>query len=68
MENCYILGYQSPNEISQDVLEREQNVLSVVEFSDPEDETVTRGSLYNFVMSYSPETGHLGKMLISPNW
>ena len=46
----------------------EWNVLSMFKFSDPEDETVTCGSLYNFTMLNNPETGHLGKMIISPNW
>ena len=45
----------------------EWNVTSVVQVLDPEDETVTRGSPYNFTMLNSPETGHLGKFLISPN-
>ena len=40
----------------------------MVKFSDPEGETVTRGSPYNFDMLNSLETSHLGKMLISPNY
>ena len=67
-ENCYILGYKSPNGISQDFIDREWTFLSVVKFLDTEGETVTRGSLYNFVIMNSPETRHLGKTLISPNW
>ena len=67
-ENFYISGYKGPNEISQDVLEMEWNLLSVIKFSDPEDETVTCGIPYNFAMLNSPETTHLGKTLISPNW
>ena len=67
-ENCYISGYRGPNEIYQDVIEREWTLLSVIEFSDPEDETVTRDSSYNFAVLNSPETGHLGKTIISPNW
>ena len=35
---------------------------------DPEDETVTYGSPYNFVVLNSPVTGHLGQMIRSPNW
>ena len=54
-ENCYISGYQGPNEISQDFLERARTLISVVEVLDPEDETVTRGSLYKFAMMNSPE-------------
>ena len=44
-ENCYISGYEGPNEISQDVTDRTWTVLFVVKFSDPEGETVTRGTL-----------------------
>ena len=62
------MGYEGTNEISQDVPEITRTVLSVVEFLDPEDETVTGGSLYNFAILNSLETGHLGKPLISPNW
>ena len=67
-ENCYIQGYEGPNEISQDVAERERNLISVIKVSDPKAETVTRGSPYNFTMMNIPEIGHLGKTLISPNW
>ena len=67
-ENCYISGYEGPNEIYEDVPERAQTLLFVVKVSDPEDETVTHGSLYNFVVRNSPVTGHLGKMIISLNW
>ena len=62
------MGYKGPNEISEDVPERAQTVLYVVEVSDPEAETVTRGSPYNFAMLNSPETCHLGKTIISTNW
>ena len=62
------MGYGHPNEISQDVPERERTLISMVKVSDPEDETVTHGNPYNFAMMNSPEIGHLGKMLISPNW
>ena len=68
MENCYILGYEGPNEISQDVPERARTALSVVKISDPKDETVTRGSPYKFSLLNSPEISHLGKTRISPNW
>ena len=67
-ENCYISGYQGPNEILQDVPEIARTVILVVEVSDPEYETVTHGSPYNFAMLNSIEIGHLGKTLISPNW
>ena len=67
-ENCYILGYKLPNEISKDVPNREQTVISMVKFSDPEGQTVTHGSLYKFTVLNSTEISHLGKTLISPNW
>ena len=66
-ENCYISGYEGPNEISQDVPDRAQIALSVVKVSDPDDETGTCGSSYKFAMLNSPEISHLGKTLISPN-
>ena len=31
-ENCYIFGYESPNEISSDVPDMEHTVLSMVKF------------------------------------
>ena len=67
-ENSNLLGYKGPNEILEDVLEREMTLISVVQVSDLEDETRTRGSLYNLVVLNSLVTGHLGKMIISPNW
>ena len=67
-ENRYISGYKVPNEILQDVLEREQTILFVVNISDPEGETVTRGSPYKFDLLNSLEISHLGKTRISPNW
>ena len=67
-ENCYISGYKGPNEISQDFLERERTLISMLKVSYLEDETVTCGIPYNFAMLNSPETGHLGKMLINTNW
>ena len=48
--------------------EREQTLLSMVRRPDSEDEPVTRGMLYNFIVLNSPVTGHLGKMIINPNW
>ena len=67
-ENCYISGYEGPNKIYEDVPERTWTLISLVEVSDPKDEIVTRGSLYNFSIMNSPKIGHLGKMIISPNW
>ena len=61
------MGYEGPNEILQDVPERAQPIPSVVRTSDPEDETVTRGSLYKFALLNSPEMSHLGKMRICSN-
>ena len=62
------MGYRGLNGILEDVLERAWILISVVLISEPEDETVTHGMLYNFAILNSPETGHLGKMIISPNW
>ena len=66
--NWYILAYKGPNEIYDNVLERERTIISVVRVSDLEYETVARGIPYNFVVLNSPVTGHLGKMIINPNW
>ena len=68
MENCYISGYEGPNEIYQDVPEREWTVIYMVKVSDTKAETVTCGCPYNFSMLNSSERSHLGKMIISPNW
>ena len=67
-ENCYILGCKGPNEIYEDVIEKAQTVISVLIVLDPEDEIVICGSPYNVAVLNSPVTGHLGKMIISPNW
>ena len=40
----------------------------MVRILESEDETMTRGRLYNFTIRNSPVTGHLGKMIINPNW
>ena len=40
----------------------------MVQVLDLDKETMTCGSLYNFAMLNSPETGYLGKKIISPNW
>ena len=67
-EKYYLSGYEGPNEIYEDVPKREWNLIFVVKFLDPNDETITHGIPYNFAMLNSPETCHLGKILISPNW
>ena len=67
-EYFYISGYEGPNEIYQDFLDREHIVISMIKFSYPKGETVTPGNPYKFGMLNSPEISHLGKTLISPNW
>ena len=59
------MGYRGPNRISEDVLERAQNLISVVRISDLEDEPVTRGIPYNFVVlkRSSWEKDHKSKMV-----
>ena len=62
------MGYKGPNEIYEDVTERERTLILVVRISESEYEPVTRDMPYNFaVLNYSV-TGHLGKMIICPNW
>ena len=68
VENFYSLGYRGPNGIYEAVPKRARNLISMVWISYPEDEIVTRGSPYNFTVLNSPVTGHLGKMIINPNW
>ena len=67
-ENCYISGYKGSNEIYQDVPNRVRTLIYVVKFLDPEDEIVTCGSLYKFVMPNSPKISDLVDTLISSNW
>ena len=67
-DNCYISGYEGPNDIFQDVTDREQPIISVIKFSNPEGETVTRGSPYKSAILNSPEFSHHGKTIISPDW
>ena len=67
-DNCCRVGYRGPNGIPKDVLERAQNLISVFQISDLEDEPVTRGMMYNFIVLNSPVIGHPGKMIINPNW
>ena len=59
-ENCYISNYEGTNSY-EDVPKMAWTVLYVVKCLDPEDETVTCGSPYNFAMLNSPEIGHIGK-------
>ena len=62
------MGYRGPNEIIEDVPERARTLLSMVQSSDSEDELVTGGRPYKFAVLNSPVTGHLGKLIIRPNW
>ena len=67
-DNRYISRYEGPNEISQDVPDRQRTLISMVNVLYPIGETMTCGSLYKFAMLNSPEISHLGKNIISPNW
>ena len=67
-ENCYISGYEGPDEISQDVPGRARIVRSMVNISDLEGEIVTCGSPYKFAMLNCPKLSHHGKTIISHNW
>ena len=62
------MGYKGPNEILEEVPERERTLIYVVECLYPKYEIVTCEIPYNFAVLNSHVTGHLGKMLISPNW
>ena len=62
------MGYRGPNGIPENVTEKSSNLLFVVQISELEDEPVTRGMLYNFTVLNSLVIGHLGKMIINPNW
>ena len=66
-DNCYISVYEGPNEIYQDVPNREQTVLYVVKVSYPEGETVSLRRSYKFYIMKSHEISHLGKTRIIPN-
>ena len=67
-KNCNISRYKYPNDISQDILDRAQTLISMVKFSYPEGETVTCGSLYKLSTMNNSELSHCGKTIISPNW
>ena len=56
------MGYRGPNGIFEDFPEMARTLISA------EDEPVTCGRLYNFVVLKSPVTGHLGKRIINPKW
>ena len=62
------MGYEGTNAIYEGVTEMAWNLILVVKFLDPEYETVTCISPYNFAMLNSPKTCHLDKTIISPNW
>ena len=62
------MGYRGPNGIPKDFPEIKYTIVSVVQISEHEDEPMTRGSRYNFTVLNSAVTGHLGKMIIGPNW
>ena len=67
-ENCYILGYEGPNEISQGFPDRELTLISIVNVLEPKGGIVTHGIVCKFAMMNSLEISHLGKLRISPNW
>ena len=60
--------YKVSNEIYEEFIGREWTVLSLVQVANLEDEMMTGGSPYNFDVLNILETGHLGKMITSPNW
>ena len=62
------MGYRGPNGIPEDVIEKAWTLILVFQISYSEDELVTRGMPYNFVVLNSPVTGHLGKRIINPKW
>ena len=62
------MGYRCPSGILEDVPKIAWTLISVVQISEPEDEPVTCGMPYNFTILNSPVIGHLGKMIINPNW
>ena len=62
------MGFRGPNGNPEDVMEREWNLILLVQISDSEDEPVTRGMPYNFVVLNNTVTSHLGKRIINPKW
>ena len=50
----------------QDVVDRARTVVYVVQVSNLEGETVTRGSPYKVIMMNKLEISHLGKLRINP--
>ena len=62
------MGYRGPDGIPEDVPEISRTVLSMVQIFEPKDEPVTCGMPYNFPVMNNPVTGHLGKMIINPQW
>ena len=62
------MGYRVPNGIPEDVPKISRTLIFVVRISEPEDEPVTRGMPYNFIVLNSPVTGHLGKRIINTKW
>ena len=66
-EKCYISGYEGPNEILKDFIDREWTLIYVVNVSYHDGEIGTRGIPYKFAMMNSSEISHIGKNLISPN-
>ena len=58
------MGYRGPNGIIEDVPENKQNLILVVQIPNSEDEPVTSGIPYNFVVLNSPVTGHVGKPIL----
>ena len=54
--------------MEKDFIERLWNLIYVVQISDSEDQPVTRGMPYNFVVLNSFVIGHLEKRIINPKW
>ena len=62
------MGDRGPNGIPKDVTEIKLTIISMIQILYSEDEPVTRDMPYNFTILNCPVTGHLGKMIINPNW
>ena len=63
MDNFYISGQEGSNQISQYFLDREHTLIFVVRFSDPEDETMTRGIPDKFAILNGTKKGILLQIL-----